>query len=238
MPPAIDRSPDHAPRPIDTLRRDRGAVIGDDPKRRRSLVELFADAFSVRCGFTQLTVPASIDGVTGDTSAVYGLLDVAPDDGVLPGEVGIFGAAGVLGSCDAAPSGTQAPWGDVRGLGAAIVIGQDLGFQLGAWSASDVPAVGVEVSTAKASLVNNRGRVWWTLPFPAGDYEADFQKDPFGVAVTPNIFRVPSGRRIQVGLVVRGSQLGALGSVKALRGLAQVDVYGVSARTLDRTLDG
>jgi len=130
--------------------------------------------------FTRINLTAPT--IAAGQSAAYGLmkLDVRQRFGQ---EARVLGVHFHLLPCDVNGTGlgtasaTPLPWGDARGLSAALLVGVDLPTQLGAWSSLTAYAAGLELNqasppaSAAASIVTGARYLCSPIRFPTGTFD-------------------------------------------------------------------
>ncbi len=230
-------------------RRGRVATDGDSmPGRPRSAAmdagrsdigERLPSFIPLHGGFT--VIPVTSFAVASGLSAWYGLAVVnIPDD--VAQEIQFANIKCELHSCDpdAHGAGTGASsalaWGTDAGMGAAIVVGERLGLTQNAWTTRPCAVPGVEAS----SLVSSpRSPYLWSLKFPPGKWGGTSSAAATRLVVThavvPFARRLVRGTTLEIGLVVRGSQMNA--KTGNLCGFAHVEVFAgatVNPRALDQ----
>lgn len=228
--------------------RRRPAITGDDfPRRPRTpamdagrsdFAERLAGYQLLQGGFT--VIPVAGVTVPAGMSAVYGLGVVNITDDTAQ-ELQFANIKATLHSTDpdahGAGTGASSPidWGTDSGLGAAIVVGERLGLTQNAWSVRPAGIPGIEAD----SLVTSPASPYlWTLHFPPGKWGGTSSAAATRLVVThalvPFSRRLVKGTTLELGLLVRGSQInGATGN---LCGFAHVEVFAGQTRTT-RALD-
>jgi hypothetical protein len=190
--------------------KQREALVTGD----RSLLDQLIGAGVVTCGFRN--IPLAAPSINSGFSAWYGLGSWRPDD--LGGEAALVGYSAVLNPCnysgvadgEFSTTANIAAWGTALGGGAAVVIGVDLPCVLGRWSSgpANVPLVepgSQGVAAAYASGLDERV----TVHFPPNTTDLANPVPRLFVAqqFTPLHVPITRGRRLDVALVVRRSQV-------------------------------
>jgi len=183
---------------------------------------------------TRITVPAT---TTYNTSAWYGLGSFTPDD--LGREFGVFGVDCTLAPCDVDGvgvdgAGSPTAWGDVRGASACVVVGVNLpSVKQGAWTDGPAPFPGIEQNAGSWLSTNGlSGGVLFRRSFPPGKISDTTPNKLFQPYVLGGyIERVTNGRRLDVALVCRGSQITNAGAAKTLSCFIDLSILAVDLET-------
>jgi len=164
----------------------------------------------------------------------YGLRSIRPKD--FGAEFAFAGCAMTLLPSDSdggALTGfatTPIGWGDTRGLGAAIVVGKNLGITQGAWTDKPAYIPGIDFGDASPNangLVTPTGSFHKYLViqgFPTGKFrDTAPNKPPFRWSFAPHLHRFAGADSLDVALVVRGSIINNI-AAGTIVGLAEIDL--------------
>lgn len=230
------------------LERRRAAITGDAfPSRKRTpamdagrsdFAERLAGYQLLHGGFT--SIPVSGVTVPSGLSAWYGLAVVTITEDTAQ-ELQFANIKAALHSTDpdahGAGTGALSPidWGTDSGMGAAIVVGERLGLTQNAWTVKPAGIPGIEAD----SLVTSPASPYlWSLHFPPGKWGGTSSAAATRMVVThalvPFSRRLVKGTTLELGLVVRGSQIN--GATGRLCGFAHVEIFAGQTRTT-RALD-
>ncbi|MBX3384933.1 MAG: hypothetical protein KF768_00015 [Phycisphaeraceae bacterium] len=181
------------------------------------------------------TIDATLGAApAGDYAAWYGLrrLKVWEDTGQ---EITVFGARFTLAPCNVDGTAVDGaaeplPWGDARGVTAALVIGRRLPIRLGAWTfaPANLPAIGEAAESGVADDTGTRGPgqpdYFAVETFPTGKFD---DGTPNKVTTYKNISpynnRVRDGETLDVALVMRKGYVESQ-TAKVIQGYALVEV--------------
>lgn len=208
---------------------------GDTPARQSSrspFVDTLPQFRVIRAYATSIPVGAAEVIPTG-MDAWFGLrrVRVKEDFGQ---EFSLTGCAMELLPSDSAAGAltgytTPKAWGDTRGLGAAIVIGKNLPMTPNAWTGAPSWIPGIAFGDAAPhgrSLLNDPGSMpeyFVQAGFPTGTFrDTAPNKPPLRWSFAPHVARCTLGETFDIALVVRRSQINALGSAGELACLINV----------------
>lgn len=209
------------------------AQVGDSapPGRQAALVgSPFADKLPtfeepLVGDFETISVPIGTD--CSIAAAWYPLLDVDVDS-TFGQDVEVFSID--VDRCAADVDGDAVndylPWGTSAGGAAAIVVGSNLPIA-GAtgWVTAPAAIAGVN-QTGAPDVQSGRSPYLLVRRFPGGKYtDASPVRSVITKSWAPFVARFPRGSRIQAALVVRGSQIVALGANKYIRGAGSVQIW-------------
>jgi hypothetical protein len=191
------------------------------------LVAKFPLAGTIPASFTSIAIPAGIAATIGANSAWYSLVNFNPL-ARLNQDITIFGIWMDALSCDVSPAtpASQAAWGDVNGLGAAIVIG---GRELpvggeGVWTGGPCPIAGVESAVASVTGSVGWGRKMFSRTFPTGKLTVGTNKRGLNGSIVPFVRRIPRGESLTAALVLNNAQAVA-GAGLTLNGYVDLEIY-------------
>lgn len=162
---------------------------------------VFPSFYTVQGGFRTLSTPFSGTTATG-TAVYYPLIDFQPQAQSIT--QGVIVCSVRVEMCSTNPTGGIGfdPWGDLNGLGAAVVVGTNMWQSAGnQGQVQPLPFGGVDTSIAVWRT--ERSRYYWTT-FPPGDFAAagSQQKATVGEDWPPFILRVPDLDRVQAFFVL------------------------------------
>jgi hypothetical protein len=192
---------------------------------RSSLTDIFPTLQpALSGGFSSIPIPAgTLAGLVAGNSAWWPLIDVPVDS--LGQEVLLMQYTLNQISTYSTASGANAAWGDVRGEAAAIVIGDGrlpISGKIG-WQQGPCSIPGIEASPT--IVQNDSGRYIAWHKFPPGTWSDTIPfKTNLPRSFAPWVWRFGFGTRIQVALVVRGTQIAA-GAGKTLVGDASIQLH-------------
>lgn len=200
----------------------------DERAASRTLLNELAAKFplseTIAAGFTSLTIPATPVPGAAD-AAWFSLVNIDPVK-VLGQEIVTFGLWLDMLSTDPDPEFPllQAAWGDAFGLGAAIVIGQDLPVgPAGTWSVAPPPVSGIDAGLMSVHT-NQVGRKHWSRSFPTGERHSGPQKRGLPGSIVPFVRRITEGHRLCAAFVLNRTQFIA-GNGLSLGGLVDLEIY-------------
>lgn len=200
----------------------------------RGLLDQFVGAFTLGCGFR--SIPLTGVSIAAGCSAWYGLGSWTPNQ--IGGEAAWCGYSAELNAPNSVPSadgeftttGNMAAWGTELGGGAAIVMGLDLPCNLGAWSSGPANVPWVEPSGTTFSI-NPDERVIVHFPPCTGSFASPIPRLVVSQMMTPLHIPVTQGRRLDVALVVRRSQVNGITKTSGIVGHCAVSLTLGSIRT-------
>jgi hypothetical protein len=195
-------------------------------KTRSSLTDIFPTFVeAITGGFSEIAIPAlTFSALTAGYSGWYPLIDLSIED--VGQELLLFGYTLTQSSTDSTTV-TNAVWGDKRGESAAIVIGDGRLPITGInrWVQAPCSIPGIEATTAGKLVQSDRGKYIAWHKFPQGNYgDAIPFKTNLPRQFAPFVWRFGFGTRIQVALVVRGTQIQA-GAGKTLFGDCSIQLH-------------
>ncbi len=209
------------------------------PTGREAARELFSELASkfpycdsVSASFTSIPVPDLT--VPAGQSAWLSLVNFDPW-AELNQDIVVFGIWTDMLSCNPSPTtpASEAAWGDDKGLGAAIIVGdQQLPIGApGAFTTAAVPIAGVE--SAVGLVTNSRGRKFWSRTFPTGKYTTGWNKRGINGAVVPFVRRITKGNSLRAAFVLNRTQANAA-PLLTINGYMDLEIYfGFSKNPVD-----
>lgn len=203
---------------------------------RSALTDLFPTfAHSVHGGFTSINIPdQTFATLTAGFSAWFPLIDIGID--ALNQEMVLFGWECNQVSCEYNAVAPNQIWGNVRGEGAAIVLGDGrlpIPPGVSGWVQAPCTIPGIETTAGSVLSQSQHSQYIDYCQFPPGSYQDAI---PFKwirpKTFAPWVWRFPYGSRLQVALVVRGSQIqNVSGVAHTLRGTVTVQLHVGKATT-------
>lgn len=178
------------------------SVIPEQLPRFLTLSFGFFGTAAQGAGSAGITVPAGFNA--GTNSAWYPLLDLDPRE-KLGQQVGLFAVAGSLlptGYNASAGSANDVNWGSVQGCKAGIVVGSGLPIVSGAWNIAPCSLPGIQ---GEGALTDPSTLYYWWTTFPPGSFTDNPPLKGFAFeSFAPYLTDIPTGKRLQAALVVRG----------------------------------
>lgn len=227
-------------KPIEILTHGTSPIpsAGSSPASRSARTPLIDElpAYLIASGyFTEIDCPAAGFAPAVGQAAWYGLQSVRIDE-----DLGQEGALLAI-SADLRPTdstagatppagGTAAPWGNVWGTNAAIVVGMNLPITMNGWSTAPCNIPGVTVAAPGLVSAQGLSPYLWRTSFPSGKWSDTIpQRNYLTVSTAPLVQRLVQGRRLDIALVLNRAQaISAAGSGFKFVGYA--DVCAVIAR--------
>lgn len=198
-------------RPLPTRNKPRSAFVDELPQ------------YEVEPAYFHVLSVAGVSVGTGE-SAWYGLRRIRSRD--IGEDFCLTGCAMDLLPTDSAGgaisgyTGTILPWGDARGILAAIVIGRNLPITPNAWTSAKAFIPGIEGgntanNTHTLESSGKMPRYFVVQSFPTGTYrDTAPNKPPYRSSFAPHVARITENDSLDCALVVTGSQInGASGII-------------------------
>jgi hypothetical protein len=216
---------------------DRPAESGKEDARSyfSSLGAKLPMAMTISAEFTQLTIPAAT-AVPAGQWLWHNLIDFDPFAGKLNQDILVFGIWCDLVSPNVSPvtPATDAAWGDERGLGAAIVVGDrsipGSGDGTNTWCNGVAEIAGIDASVTASYNALSR---YFVRTFPTGKYTTGTNKRGLNGAFVPFVRRITQGNRLRASFVLNRAQANAAAN-KILYGYVSLEIYfGLTRNTVD-----